>query len=206
MQNQFKALVNQLQKTTLFITHDLDEAIRIGHRIAIMKDGIIVQIGRGLWGNPGADMLERAARQQNRAAELLQRARDSTEQTDIDRFTKIAENIKSAAETSIAQAEAGQAEAIPIMVSGFALLIVLKLIQGFWRTKPMRVSIPTGGLTPKELRADVHGEIQSLGAVFGHTGFDALLVKNKKRLAIGHFHHQLHHRFFDCNYGSVDMP
>jgi lathosterol oxidase len=25
-------------------------------------------------------------------------------------------------------------------------------------------------------------------------------------LAIGHFHHQLHHRFFDCNYGSVDMP
>ena len=46
----------------------------------------------------------------------------------------------------------------------------------------------------------------SLGAVFGHTGFDTLLVKNKKRLAIGHFHHQLHHRFFDCNYGSVDMP
>ena len=45
MQNQFKALVNQLHKTTLFITHDLDEAIRIGHRIAIMKDGIIVQIG-----------------------------------------------------------------------------------------------------------------------------------------------------------------
>jgi len=46
----------------------------------------------------------------------------------------------------------------------------------------------------------------SLGAVFGHTGFDALLVKNKKRLMIGHFHHQLHHRYFDCNYGSVDMP
>ena len=35
----------QLKKTTLFITHDLDEAIRIGHRIAIMKDGLIVQIG-----------------------------------------------------------------------------------------------------------------------------------------------------------------
>lgn len=45
LQDQFKALVAQLQKTTLFITHDLDEAIRIGHRIAIMKDGIIVQIG-----------------------------------------------------------------------------------------------------------------------------------------------------------------
>jgi glycine betaine/proline transport system ATP-binding protein len=45
LQDQFKALVAQLGKTTLFITHDLDEAIRIGHRIAIMKDGVIVQIG-----------------------------------------------------------------------------------------------------------------------------------------------------------------
>jgi len=45
LQDQFKALVAQLNKTTLFITHDLDEAIRIGHRIAIMKDGVIVQIG-----------------------------------------------------------------------------------------------------------------------------------------------------------------
>jgi len=45
LQNQFKALVDQLQKTTLFITHDLDEAIRLGSRIAIMKDGAIVQIG-----------------------------------------------------------------------------------------------------------------------------------------------------------------
>ena len=34
-----------MQKTTLFITHDLDEAIRLGHRIAIMKDGVLVQVG-----------------------------------------------------------------------------------------------------------------------------------------------------------------
>lgn len=45
LQDQFSALVSELKKTTLFITHDLDEAIRIGHRIAIMKDGVIVQIG-----------------------------------------------------------------------------------------------------------------------------------------------------------------
>ena len=38
-------LVRDLNKSTLFITHDLDEAIRIGHRIAIMKDGVIIQIG-----------------------------------------------------------------------------------------------------------------------------------------------------------------
>ena len=45
LQDQFMALSAELDKTTVFITHDLDEAIRIGNRIAIMKDGVIVQIG-----------------------------------------------------------------------------------------------------------------------------------------------------------------
>lgn len=45
LQEQFMALSAELNKTTVFITHDLDEAIRIGSRIAIMKDGWIVQIG-----------------------------------------------------------------------------------------------------------------------------------------------------------------
>ena len=45
LQDQFMALSAELHKTTVFITHDLDEAIRIGNRIAIMKDGVIVQIG-----------------------------------------------------------------------------------------------------------------------------------------------------------------
>ena len=45
LQDQFMELSKKLHKTTVFITHDLDEAIRIGDRIAIMKDGRIVQIG-----------------------------------------------------------------------------------------------------------------------------------------------------------------
>jgi len=45
LQEQFMALSADLDKTTVFITHDLDEAIRIGNRIAIMKDGYIVQVG-----------------------------------------------------------------------------------------------------------------------------------------------------------------
>jgi glycine betaine/proline transport system ATP-binding protein len=45
LQDQFMALSAELKKTTIFITHDLDEAIRIGNRIAIMKDGRIIQIG-----------------------------------------------------------------------------------------------------------------------------------------------------------------
>ncbi|MFQ5973414.1 MAG: glycine betaine/L-proline ABC transporter ATP-binding protein [Alphaproteobacteria bacterium] len=45
LQDQFLDLSKVMNKTTLFITHDLDEAIRLGHRIAIMKDGVFVQIG-----------------------------------------------------------------------------------------------------------------------------------------------------------------
>ncbi|WP_420347832.1 quaternary amine ABC transporter ATP-binding protein [Pelagibius sp.] len=45
LQDQFMELASELHKTTIFITHDLDEAIRIGDRIAIMKDGRIVQTG-----------------------------------------------------------------------------------------------------------------------------------------------------------------
>ncbi|MEI9425578.1 glycine betaine/L-proline ABC transporter ATP-binding protein [Mesorhizobium sp. Cs1299R1N1] len=45
LQGMFMELSAELHKTTVFITHDLDEAIRIGDRIAIMKDGVLVQVG-----------------------------------------------------------------------------------------------------------------------------------------------------------------
>ena len=45
LQDEFLELSLSMNKTTLFITHDLDEAIRMGTRISIMKDGEIVQIG-----------------------------------------------------------------------------------------------------------------------------------------------------------------
>ena len=45
LQDQFLEMTRSLRKTTVFITHDLEEAIRIGDRIAIMKDGRIVQVG-----------------------------------------------------------------------------------------------------------------------------------------------------------------
>ena len=45
LQTEFIKLSKQMKKTTVFITHDLDEAVRVGHRIAIMRDGGVVQIG-----------------------------------------------------------------------------------------------------------------------------------------------------------------
>ena len=45
MQDQLLELQQRLHKTIVFITHDLDEAIRLGNRIAILKSGRLIQVG-----------------------------------------------------------------------------------------------------------------------------------------------------------------
>lgn len=45
MQDELLELQSKMHKTIIFITHDLDEALKLGDKIAIMKDGVIVQIG-----------------------------------------------------------------------------------------------------------------------------------------------------------------
>src|SRR4051794_9892403 len=57
MQNEVIRLHRELQKTMVFITHDLSEALRLGDRILIMRDGKMVQLGTGdeLVGAPAND-------------------------------------------------------------------------------------------------------------------------------------------------------
>ena len=45
MQNLFLDIQGEVKRTVVFVTHDLDEALTLGHRVAIMKDGEIVQLG-----------------------------------------------------------------------------------------------------------------------------------------------------------------
>ena len=45
MQDEVIRLQEDLQKTMVFITHDLQEAVKLGDRILIMRDGAVVQIG-----------------------------------------------------------------------------------------------------------------------------------------------------------------
>lgn len=61
MQDELIELQSKMKKTILFITHDLDEALRLGDRIALMKDGIIVQIGtpEEILVNPANDYVEK---------------------------------------------------------------------------------------------------------------------------------------------------
>ena len=47
---------------------------------------------------------------------------------------------------------------------------------------------------------------QALGAAMTHTGYESLLIKDKRQLELGTFYHQLHHRYFECNYGNQEMP
>lgn len=51
-----------------------------------------------------------------------------------------------------------------------------------------------------------HSVYQGPGAAMTHTGYEDLLVKDKRSLALGTFYHTLHHRYFECNYGNQEMP
>ena len=60
MQDELLDLQQKVKKTIIFITHDLNEALRIGDRIALMKDGKIIQIGTGeeILTNPANDYVK----------------------------------------------------------------------------------------------------------------------------------------------------
>ncbi len=68
MQNELLALQERMHKTIIFITHDLDEALKIGDRIAVMKDGNIVQIDtpEDLLKNPADDYVRDFVQDVNR--------------------------------------------------------------------------------------------------------------------------------------------
>ncbi len=72
MQDQLIDLQKDLNKTIVFITHDLDEALRIGDRIAILKDGVLSQVGTPaeILLHPADDYVRAFVRDVNRARVL----------------------------------------------------------------------------------------------------------------------------------------
>jgi sterol desaturase/sphingolipid hydroxylase (fatty acid hydroxylase superfamily) len=54
--------------------------------------------------------------------------------------------------------------------------------------------------------AIMHLYNRSLGPAFSHAGFEKLKVGKSDLMEAADFHHQLHHRYYECNYGSVDTP
>ena len=73
MQDELMELQARMKKTILFITHDLDEALRLGDRIALMRDGSIVQIGtpEEILVKPANDYVERFVEDVDRSKVLM---------------------------------------------------------------------------------------------------------------------------------------
>jgi glycine betaine/proline transport system ATP-binding protein len=68
MQTMLLELQAELKKTIVFITHDLDEALRLGDRIVILRDGSVVQQGdsQDILLNPADDYIARFVKDVNR--------------------------------------------------------------------------------------------------------------------------------------------
>jgi glycine betaine/proline transport system ATP-binding protein len=108
MQDEVCRLQEETGKTMLFITHDLPEALRLGDRIAIMRDGAIVQLGtpEELVGSPADDYVENFVRDIPRANVLTLRwvMRDARPGEDeggpeLDVKTKVKDAVPVVAET-----------------------------------------------------------------------------------------------------------
>jgi glycine betaine/proline transport system ATP-binding protein len=76
MQDEVRRLQNEMKKTMIFITHDLAEALKLGDRIAIMKDGVFVQVGtpEEVVANPADDYVADFTKDVPRAHVLTARA------------------------------------------------------------------------------------------------------------------------------------
>lgn len=76
MQSELLELQTRLNKTIIFITHDLDEALRLGDRIAILKDGQVVQVGTAeeILTHPADEYVAEFTRDVNRSRVLTARS------------------------------------------------------------------------------------------------------------------------------------
>ncbi len=95
----------------------------------------LVQIGRGLWGELGAEHLAKYEKLLANVAKREQQARDALaagDQAAADTATKVASNLARVAEKAKEQAEAASGEATSILLIGLALMIVIKVIEGFY--------------------------------------------------------------------------
>ncbi len=96
MQTELMRLQSVLKKTIVFITHDFDEAIRLADRIAIMKDGRIIQIGTAeeLVNHPATDYVAEFTSDVNRAKVLSARSLMRPPSDDAQQFHQVEAKAK----------------------------------------------------------------------------------------------------------------
>ena len=77
MQDELIKLQKEWQKTIIFVTHDLGEALRLGDRMAVMGSGVFVQVGRPqeIVMHPADEYVQRFVQDEQRIAQLLDKGR-----------------------------------------------------------------------------------------------------------------------------------
>jgi glycine betaine/proline transport system ATP-binding protein len=134
MQDEVMRLQHETGKTMVFITHDLPEALRLGDRIAIMRDGKIVQLGTGedLVGSPADSYVENFVRDIPRSHVLTLRwimrpaqpGEEGGPQLDVQTTIKDAVPVIAASELPVAAVENG------VVVGVVDRVAALKAIAG----------------------------------------------------------------------------
>jgi glycine betaine/proline transport system permease protein len=113
-----------------------------------------VQIGRGTWGELGADNLARAAQQEGRAQEFLQRAADAEAAgEDGSRFQTLGDNLMRAAQKSRDEAAALAADSFEILIFGLVFLVAIRLAQGLWGNKALERKYEEWRIEPAKVQA-----------------------------------------------------
>jgi glycine betaine/proline transport system ATP-binding protein len=137
MQDEFLRLQNVLHKTIVFITHDFDEAIRLADRIAIMKDGAIIQTGtpEELVMDPATDYVAEFTKHIPRAKVLSARAvmtrgapsgPTAGEVAATDRIEAVAERVEASERPYAVVDETGQ------VVGSLDRRAIVDLLVGRW--------------------------------------------------------------------------
>jgi len=96
---------------------------------------VLVQLGRGLWGELGADQLARYERLLTNIAKREQQAAEALaagDAADAEAKLKIANNLKKVAETAKEKAAEAATEGTTILITGLVLLVAVKLLEGFY--------------------------------------------------------------------------
>ena len=89
MQDELIRLQEEMHKTIFFVTHDLDEAMRVGDRMAVMKNGEIVQMGppARILANPADDYVARFVQDKRKQLQMADRAREGNQNLQVIRGT-----------------------------------------------------------------------------------------------------------------------
>ncbi len=82
MQDELIRLQEEMHKTIFFVTHDLDEAMRLGDRMAVMKNGEVVQMGppADILADPADEYVARFVQDKRRQLQMADKAKKDTQQ------------------------------------------------------------------------------------------------------------------------------